>query len=90
MRTALDGALDGAFELKVRGKGRRNRHVPMPAKLMEEEFGRTLQARKQPERWQCPKGGRSRFGPLRTLAAATSQRVRLCVFLAWPAMGCAG
>ena len=41
MRTALDGALDGAFELKVRGKGRRNRHVPMPAKLME-EFGRTL------------------------------------------------
>jgi site-specific recombinase XerD len=43
-RTALDGALNDAWELKVRGKGRRNRRVAMPTRLME-ELERALKAR---------------------------------------------
>jgi site-specific recombinase XerD len=54
-RTALDGVLDDAWELKVRGKGRRNRRVAMPARLME-ELERALQARHEPtELANCPK-----------------------------------
>ncbi|HGL4257914.1 phage integrase family protein [Burkholderia multivorans] len=34
-RTALDGALDDAWSLKVMGKGRRARTVPMPRRLIE-------------------------------------------------------
>ncbi|WP_269766348.1 tyrosine-type recombinase/integrase [Burkholderia ubonensis] len=34
-RTALDGALDGAWSLKVMGKGRRARTVPMPRRLID-------------------------------------------------------
>jgi site-specific recombinase XerD len=54
-RTALDGALDDAWELKVRGKGHRNRRVAMPARLME-ELERALQARHEPTVLaNCPK-----------------------------------
>lgn len=54
-RTALDGVLDDAWELKVRGKGRRNRRVAMPARLME-ELERALQARHEPTLLgNCPK-----------------------------------
>ncbi|WP_175914687.1 phage integrase family protein [Burkholderia metallica] len=34
-RTALDGALDDAWSLRVRGKGRRARTVPMPRRLID-------------------------------------------------------
>lgn len=34
-RTALDGALDDAWSLKVMGKGRRARTVPMPRRLID-------------------------------------------------------
>lgn len=34
-RTALDGALDDAWSLKVMGKGRRGRTVPMPRRLID-------------------------------------------------------
>jgi len=34
-RTALDGALDDAWSLKVMGKGRRMRTVPMPRRLVD-------------------------------------------------------
>lgn len=34
-RTALDGALDDAWSLRVMGKGRRARTVPMPRRLIE-------------------------------------------------------
>ncbi|CAH2778686.1 MAG: Mobile element protein [uncultured Caballeronia sp.] len=53
-RAALDGALNDAWELKVRGKGRRNRHVPMPEKLMV-ELEHTLMARNMPALLECPK-----------------------------------
>ncbi|VVD31056.1 phage integrase family protein [Paraburkholderia dioscoreae] len=53
-RTALDGALADAWELKVHGKGRRKRHVPMPVRLMA-ELERTLQARREPPLGKCPK-----------------------------------
>lgn len=53
-RAALDGALDDAWELKVRGKGRRNRRVPMPEKLMA-ELERTLTSHGMPALLECPK-----------------------------------
>ncbi|WP_244114574.1 tyrosine-type recombinase/integrase [Burkholderia gladioli] len=34
-RKALDGALEDAYVLRVDGKGRRQRKVPMPAKLLD-------------------------------------------------------
>ncbi|WP_116150253.1 phage integrase family protein [Paraburkholderia sp. BL27I4N3] len=54
-RKGLDGALGDAWELKVDGKGRRKRDVPMPRRLMDELEG-ALAARSTPVVvGRCPK-----------------------------------
>ncbi|CAM2198402.1 Integrase (plasmid) [Paraburkholderia kururiensis] len=64
-RKALDGALEDAWTLKVRGKGKRERVVPMPARLIETLAG-LLRSRPVPYTLETAPSGTPLIGHLTT------------------------